>query len=63
MLTTQENYNDITSLRECNSNSSFKQDIKKNNLITGDKLTDLVKFDKLSTKSISNWNLIRIDEL
>lgn len=63
MLTTQENYNDVTSLRECNSNSSFKQDIKKNNLITGDKLTDLVKFDKLSTKSISNWNLIRIDEL
>lgn len=63
MLTTQENYNDVTSLRECNSNSSFKQDIKKNNLITGDKLTDLVKFDNLSTKSISNWSLIRIDEL
>ena len=63
MLSTQENYNDITSLKECNSNSIFKQDLPKNNLVTGDKFTDLIKFDKLNKNSISNWNLIRIDNL
>ena len=62
-LTDDENIGgDESTLKYCESNTLFKQNIengyrKKNNF------SDIVKFDVLKNTGISNWQLIKVDEL
>tara|TARA_B100001094_G_C18190212_1_gene806639 strand:- start:2181 stop:4151 length:1971 start_codon:yes stop_codon:yes gene_type:complete len=60
MLTDKENIGgDESTLKYCDGVTSFKQERnnKKNNF------SDLIEFDNLSNKSISNWQLIKVSNL
>lgn len=53
---------DETNLKYCEANTLFKQELDKG-YINKNNLTDIVKFDKLKNNGISNWQLIKIDNL